>query len=266
MDCCGVLGVPRRVGFDFRRRGRCLTHRLPIDGYQEGHVVGYYATLLAMVGIQLLDHSVELVTHEADRREAEQRFAHLRVRPGQCVIGVVPAGGISWGIQAHFRRWSKEGFIKVARVLSHRHGALILVFGEANDQETCAEITHAIGDAAVDLSGQTSLGQFVSLIARCDLVIANDGGPIHIAASQGVKTVSVFGPVDPEVYGPYPRTSQHRVIYRSELPCRPCYHQFKLPPCPYERACLTNVEPEEVLEACEAALAQRVEEPCYAAV
>ena len=108
----------------------------------------------------------------------------------------------------------------------------------------------------VDLSGQTNLGQFVSLLARLNLVICNDGGPLHLAVSQGVKTVSIFGPVDPRVYGPYPaEPDRHRVILNEELRCRPCYHQFRLPPCPYERACLTSISVDDVLEACEAMLA-----------
>ena len=35
----GLLGVPRRIGFDFRRRGRFLTHRFVMDGYRDRHVV-----------------------------------------------------------------------------------------------------------------------------------------------------------------------------------------------------------------------------------
>ena len=257
-----LFGVRRRIGFDFRRRGRFLTHRLSIRGFQDRHVVEHYAQLLAMIGIRLLDRRLELPTTDADRQAVEARLAALRIRPGQRVIGLVPAGGVSWGLHAEFRRWSEDGFVHVGRSLSVRHGAKILVFGEFKDSWVCAQIASEIGPAAADLSGQTTLGQFVSLIARCDLVIANDGGPVHIAASQDVPTVSIFGPVDPDVYGPYPRTAKHRVVFRSELPCRPCYHQFKLPPCPYERACLTSVEPADVLEACDDVLGRH--EPAVA--
>jgi hypothetical protein len=70
--------------------------------------------------------------------------------------------------------------------------------------------------------------------------------------------VSIFGPVDPEVYGPHPKTGEHRTVYNAELPCRPCYHQFKLPPCPYERACLRTIAPEEVLDVCRRLLEPRL--------
>jgi ADP-heptose:LPS heptosyltransferase len=33
----------------------------------------------------------------------------------------------------------------------------------------------------------------ISLLARCDLVVCNDSGPMHIAAALGVPTVAVFG-------------------------------------------------------------------------
>ena len=251
-----ALGVPRRIGFDFRHRGRFLTHRVPIDGYQDQHVVDYSGKLLEWIGIRLLDPQLELTPTREDRLAVDRRLAQLGCALSPPVVGLIPAGGISWGVQTHFRRWSEAGFIDVGRALRQRYGATILVFGESGDRQVCADIARAIGDSAIDLSGQTTLPEFVSFIGRCDVVISNDGGPVHIAVSQGVRTVSIFGPVDPQVYGPYPRTSNHQVVYREDLPCRPCYHHFKLPPCPYERACLTHLEPEEVLEACAALFTQ----------
>jgi len=254
-----ALGVKRRVGFDFRNRGRFLTHRFTVDGYQDEHVVEYYARLLAWLGIRMSDRQLELAARPDDEQTAANRFDQLHLTREQRFIGLVPAGGVSWGLQAHFRRWPKEGFIDIGRTLSERYYARIVVFGEARDRDVCAEIAQAIGPAAVDLSGETTLREFIQLVARCHLVVSNDGGPIHIAASQGVPTVSIFGPVDPDVYGPYPRTSQHRIVYKPDLPCRPCYHQFKLPPCPYERACLSDIDPSDVLEACEQVLARRAD-------
>ena len=142
--------------------------------------------------------------------------------------------------------------------LVQRHGARILLFGEQADASICRTVSRLMKSPTIDLSGQTTLGQFVSLMGRVSLVICNDGGPLHLAVSQGIKTVSVFGPVDPWVYGPYPAApSRHWVVCRETLPCRPCYHHFKLPPCPYERACLTTIEPAEIIEACDILLARK---------
>ena len=50
-----LLGVPRRIGFDFRNRGRFLSDRLSIDGYTDAHVVEYYRRLLRFLGIHLME-------------------------------------------------------------------------------------------------------------------------------------------------------------------------------------------------------------------
>ena len=249
------LGVPRRVGFTYRRRGRFLTESLPIDGYHDDHVVEYYRRLLRFMGIRLLEASLELRTSEEDERWVDAWLKAQGCVDAALLVGIVPAGGVSWGVDAPFRRWSFEGFAAVGDWLIERHDARVILFGERSDGGICRTVAELMTHPVIDLSGQTTLGQFVSLLGRLGLGICNDGGPLHLAVSQRVKTVSIFGPVDPEVYGPYPNDARrHRVIRKTELPCRPCYHHFKLPPCPYERACLTTISPDEVIDACAQAL------------
>jgi len=251
-----AMGVSRRVGFNYRNRGRFLTDRLTIEGYHDTHVVEYYRRLLEFIGIRLMDDAgLEVVVSEADAGWATRWLHECRLEDRRPLVGMVPAGGVSWGIDAPFRRWSFEGFAQVGDALADRYGARLILFGEASDRAVCHTVAKLMRHPAIDLSGQTTLGQFVSLLGRLQLVLCNDGGPLHLAVSQHVKTVSVFGPVSPEVYGPYPPDAhRHRVICYEALPCRPCYHHFKLPPCPYERACLTMIEPEEVIAACDALL------------
>jgi len=43
-----------------------------------------------------------------------------------------------------------------------------------------------------------------ALIRRAEWVITNDSGPMHLAAAQGVRTMGIFGPTDPRLFGPYP--------------------------------------------------------------
>ena len=242
-----LLGVPRRVGFNYRRRGRFLTEHITIDGYHEIHVVQYYRWLLRFLGIHLIDDSLERCVADEDERWAEAWLRQHQLE-GQLLIGMVPAGGVSWGIGAPFRRWGFEGFAAVGDALADAYGARLVLFGEATDRPLCQTVAQLMKHPVIDLSGQTTLGQFVSLLGHLGLVICNDGGPLHLAVSQRVRTVSIFGPVDPRVYGPYGSDDQHRVVTK-ELLCRPCYHQFRLPPCPYNRACLNEVSIDEVLSA-----------------
>ncbi len=252
-----LLGIPTVVGFNYRKRGRFLTESLPIDGYHDAHVVEYYRRLLSFIGIRMQNGMSELAIAPEDSAWAERWLKDHGIDAGTPLIGIVPAGGVSWGSHASYRRWGVSGFAAVGDALADRFRASILLFGEKSDSGICSEVAHAMRHPVVDVSGQTTLGRFVSLIARLSLVICNDGGPLHLAVSQGVKTVSLFGPVDPVVYGPYPLDpKRHRVVLRSEVRCRPCYHNFRLPPCPYERACLTHIEPQDVIQACTELLEQ----------
>ncbi|HET7536138.1 MAG TPA: glycosyltransferase family 9 protein, partial [Candidatus Didemnitutus sp.] len=61
--------------------------------------------------------------------------------------------------------------------------------------------------AFLNLTGNTSLTSLSSIIAKSDWVISNDSGPMHLAAAVGVKTLGIFGPTDPRLYGPYPLNS-----------------------------------------------------------
>jgi ADP-heptose:LPS heptosyltransferase len=40
---------------------------------------------------------------------------------------------------------------------------------------------------------KVNLRELVALIQRCDVLVCNDSGPMHIAGALGVPTVSVFG-------------------------------------------------------------------------
>lgn len=56
----------------------------------------------------------------------------------------------------------------------------------------------------LNLTGNTSLVSLPALIQRADWVISNDSGPMHLAAALGVRVLSIFGPTDPRLIGPYP--------------------------------------------------------------
>jgi ADP-heptose:LPS heptosyltransferase len=47
-----------------------------------------------------------------------------------------------------------------------------------------------------------TLGQLAGLIGSADAYLGNDSGPTHLAAAIGVATVALFGPTDPDVWGP----------------------------------------------------------------
>jgi heptosyltransferase-1 len=68
-----------------------------------------------------------------------------------------------------------------------------------------------------NLTGNTSLVSLPVLIKRADWVIANDSGPMHLAAAFGVKTLGIFGPTDPRLFGPYPLNAPTNIVVQAPV-------------------------------------------------
>lgn len=68
-----------------------------------------------------------------------------------------------------------------------------------------------------NLIGNTSLEEVITLVSKASLVIANDSGPMHLAAAAGTPVLAIFGPTSPSLYGPYPPSRhENRVITAPE--------------------------------------------------
>ncbi|MFM9030040.1 MAG: glycosyltransferase family 9 protein, partial [Opitutaceae bacterium] len=68
-----------------------------------------------------------------------------------------------------------------------------------------------------NVTGNTSLVSLPALIRRADWVIANDSGPMHLAAAMGVRVMGIFGPTDPRLFGPYPLNRPGNVVVQAPL-------------------------------------------------
>jgi len=243
------LNIPVRIGFDFKGRGRFLTHRIKLPyGYKDKHVIEYYLDILKYLNIGIQDNFMDFFINSKDMQEADNIFKSLNLQ-NKNVIGVCPGAGASWGKQATFKHWDIERFADLVSKIIDDLKIPVLLLGSLKERRITNQIKHIVSKKGlIDLGGKTRLGVFASLIKKCLVVISNDGGPIHIATSLKVPTISIFGPVDEKVYGPYPPSKEHIVI-KKDLPCRPCYKNFRLPACNFQRKCLTSIEVEEVFNS-----------------
>jgi ADP-heptose:LPS heptosyltransferase len=69
----------------------------------------------------------------------------------------------------------------------------------------------------LNLTSNTSLVSLPALIKRADWVIANDSGPMHLAAALGVRVLGIFGPTDPQLFGPYPLNAPGNVVVQAPV-------------------------------------------------
>lgn len=245
---CALLGIRRRIGFDYRGRGKFLTDRMPLAGYQDKHMVEYYLDLLKLAGIPFEKPLLHLFVSEAARQKAQHLLSRAGVGFERKLIGISGGAGASWGKNAGMKHWPAVKFAQLADALHNRLGVQVVLLGDRTERPIAEVITKMTVSAPVDLVGKTQLSEFAAVLTHLDLLVTNDGGPLHMASALGLKTVSIFGPVSELVYGPYPASADHRVI-TSTLECRPCYQNFRMPLCGREQECIRSIGVNEVFEA-----------------
>ena len=115
------------------------------------------------------------------------------------------------------------------------------------------ELQKLIQGRSTNWTGKLSLLQVAALMEKAALFIGNDGGLVHLAHALRVPLMAFYGPVDPNVYGPYPKNNRAIAIYKKNLECRPCYKKFRYNDQCVNRECLQDLGPDEVLSQLAAA-------------
>ena len=154
--------------------------------------------------------------------------------------------------------WPAERYGELAALLLRREPSLrIVIVGGKSDIAVGETIASAVPAAAagrlLNLCGKTSIAESLALLEKCDLLVANDTGPVHMAAAVGTRCFVIFGSTRPDWTGPY--GEGHRIIMR-DLPCQPCLKHR----CPRgDHACMESITAAEVAEQIESPAERNVE-------
>ncbi len=97
--------------------------------------------------------------------------------------------------------WALDGFVAVGEQLAAAGWRVVFVLGEAEVERMRPADRDALAGRFTTLTG-LSLGELSGLIASSDAWLGNDSGATQLAAATGAATVAVFGPTDPQVWGP----------------------------------------------------------------
>jgi len=172
------------------------------------------------------------------RSRVEKVLKDRGVKDSDILIGISP------GSRSHLKQWKREGFADVARGIlkDSRHKAILI--GDVNETGLSKEIADAVKQTGlIDFTGKTDLNELFALIEKFDLLLTCDSANMHIASDLGIKVVAIFGPTDPEEYGP---TGDKDIVIRKDIKCSPCKKaQCRLG----THECMNSISSEEVLAA-----------------
>jgi heptosyltransferase I len=102
------------------------------------------------------------------------------------------------------RNWRAERYAAIADHADSRGWRVVLCGGRsALERETADAILAAMRTPALDLVGRDTLKQLPALLARADLVMTPDSGPMHIANAMGSSVLGLHAASNPARSGPY---------------------------------------------------------------
>ncbi|KPJ53003.1 hypothetical protein AMJ39_06245 [candidate division TA06 bacterium DG_24] len=223
-------GARLRTGFDFRVRRSMYNCVVPTDGTRM-HEVEFNLRALEHLGVEIVTRDPLFPLSTDSRTEARTWLSGLP--RGAPIVGLAPCGG--WAA----KRWPLRSFAILGDELARRGYAIVLLWGPG-ELESGRELSQRMREDAwiIPQVGLKSLG---AIMECCQLVVANDSGPMHIAAAVGTRVLGIFGPTDHELQGPWgPR---HRVVWKKELDCLGCNRTV----CD-ENSCMTELAVDDVLE------------------
>jgi heptosyltransferase-2 len=234
-----MAGIPRRIGFDTDARRLLLTHPVHCTpAHKTIHQTGYYLKMLEGAGLVGGRRTLELSVGAHDRQQAERILSLRGVTSGQRVVGLNPSATFGPA-----KQWFPERYAALGDRLNTTLDARILIFGGPSDRDLGETISRMMAAPAIDLSGQTSLGEAMAMIDRCHAFVTNDSGLMHVAAALNTPVVAIFGSTNSTTTSPYSPVSR---IVRVPIECSPCMQ----PVCPLGHMnCMQQVTVTMVLDA-----------------
>ena len=214
-----LAGVPRRVGYAGHRR-RWLLNQIVRKPERKGpppHQVEHYLDIARSLGGEARVEEIAIPPRPS-------------AKPAELRLGLCP--GAEYGPA---KRWLPERFAATAAAIGGRW----VLFGTAQDEEVGAQIAATLGDSCINLIGRTTLEQLIEELRKCQLLLTNDTGTMHLATLLGVPVVAVFGSTEPSLTGPLGKGNR---IIRHQVECSPCF----LRECPLDFRCMKAVSAEEV--------------------
>ena len=210
------------------------------------HAADMYLDVLTQFGVKNLEHNgLEIFPSDEHFNNAEDFWRNHGVFGSDKLIG------FNIGSAVVTKRWAPERFAQVADHFAEK-GYKPVFFGGTMDEEMVQEAISFMKTTPVVATGSFTIGTLAAAMRRCSLIITNDSGPMHVAISQKVPIVAMYGPSSPKLYGPYTKDA---TIVTAQPPCLGCASGMKHK-CD-DMQCMTRLYVEQVIEAAEKILSSK---------
>ncbi len=217
-----LIGAQRRYGFPLRGSTVFLTDPLLRSKVKQHKVEDW----------RDIGKALKLPGMDAAEPQLDHAKYHSR-RVDELLGGISkPLIGLHPGARIHVRRWPEPYFASIVEKLRRHFDFHLLLIP---DPDGYGADLAPICDSVLP---PVAVNELIDVLGRVDLLLCNDSGPGHLAASCGRPALPIFGPTDPDWFRPW--GDIHQIIIRDICPWRPCFDYCKFQQ-PY---CMTKLLPE----------------------
>lgn len=192
--------IPIRIGSGYRMYSFLFNKRVYIHRSRvEKHEVEYNFDLVSYIGVKFNKEKCSISLEKSDLLFADEFFKTKGLN-NNIVVAIHPGSGGS------ALNWQVENYAKLADILIEEKNVKILITGNNEDKEIVEKMSRIMYKEVVKLKEKITVRQLGALIQRCSLFISASTGPMHIAASLGIPTLSFFCPIhvcSPVRWGPW---------------------------------------------------------------
>jgi lipopolysaccharide heptosyltransferase II len=233
-----LSGIPLRLAHSRENPYQLLTDWVsePEPQSEIRHEVRRQLELVSSVGYVTADERMSFRVDPQERTQALAKLEQAGIDRARPFIIVHP------GATAASRRYPALQFAAAAKLIAAQSGHQIVVTGGSEERQLVETVRVHGPRGTIGLAGALSLGELGAAIEQAALLIANNTGPVHIAAALATPVVDLYALTNPQ-HTPWRVLS--RVLFQ-DVPCKYCYKSV----CPEQHhACLREVSPQAVAHA-----------------
>ena len=192
-------GIKERIGFD--RSELPFLYTKLVKHRWELHEVDRNLELLKPLGVKDFVRETKLKMNEEEFKSILEKF-HLKEKN---YVVVSPFSNFS------LKEWSLENWKKLIKNLN----VTVVITGTKKDYLRSRELE---GKKVLNLTGKTTLREFMGILKGAKFVISNDSSAVHVANAFGVPALTIYTATSPE-YGFFPLIGEY---IKNPATCSPC--------------------------------------------
>jgi ADP-heptose:LPS heptosyltransferase len=145
------------------------------------------------------------------------------------------------------RRWAQQRFSELIQAVHQRYPEDLILITGSPAEFVYVDKVRAVANIknALNFAGQVSFAELPPLYTLSDVMVTNDSGPGHFSAVTPLRTVVLFGPETPALYG----SVGNSIAITANLACSPCVSaaNHRKTPC-HDNVCMQAISVAQVLE------------------